>query len=226
MNAIPLKKSLGAAVALALSGSLYAQDETPAVVADAEENPTVVGDETWISLGGTVTSTSEDSFRLDYGDGIVTVEMDEWGNWAEEFPLTDGDKVTVHGEVDENVYINDTIEAASVYVEDLNTYFYASSADEEDVDVWAVTAPIVISQVTVRGTVTSTEPGEREFTLDTENQELTVEAEFLGYNPLDDVGYQKIEVGDRVSVTGEMDYEFFEVEGSVFEAETLVELAD
>ncbi len=32
----------------------------------------------------------------------------------------------------------------------------------------------------------------------------------MSYNPLDDDGYQKIDVGDRVSVTGEIDKDLFE----------------
>lgn len=31
----------------------------------------------WISLSGTVVSTTPDAFRLDYGAGVVTVEMDD-----------------------------------------------------------------------------------------------------------------------------------------------------
>ena len=32
----------------------------------------------------------------------------------------------------------------------------------------------------------------------------------MAYNPLDDKGYTKIRKGDRVSVTGEMDFDLFE----------------
>jgi hypothetical protein len=42
----------------------------------------------------------------------------------------------------------------------------------------------------------------------------------MPYNPLDDEGYQKVDVGDRVSVTGTMDYDLFE--GRELVADSLV----
>jgi len=50
----------------------------------------------------------------------------------------------------------------------------------------------------------------REFILDTGTGEIQVDTISLGYNPLDEVGYQQVDVGDRVSVTGELDRDFFE----------------
>ena len=38
----------------------------------------------------------------------------------------------------------------------------------------------------------------------------------LTYNPLDNEGFQQLDVGDRVSVQGSIDHDFFE--GRVFEA--------
>ena len=46
----------------------------------------------------------------------------------------------------------------------------------------------------------------------------------MGYNPLDDQGYQQIEKGDYVSVTGDMDYEFWD--GRELTADTVVTLDD
>src|SRR6056297_3223471 len=109
-----------------------------ATSASARQDPTEQLDESWISLGGTVTSSSADSFRLDYGDGMITVEMDDWDYDGDAFPLMDGDQVTVYGRVDQNLFANTTIEAGSVYVQDLNTFFYASAADEEEYGAWVV----------------------------------------------------------------------------------------
>lgn len=47
------------------------------------------------------------------------------------------------------------------------------------------------------------------FTLDTGARELTVETDRMVYDPLDDEGYQKIEKGDIVSVTGNLDSGLF-----------------
>ncbi|MDX1562738.1 MAG: hypothetical protein R3305_07410 [Gammaproteobacteria bacterium] len=46
----------------------------------------------------------------------------------------------------------------------------------------------------------------------------------LGHSPLDDAGYQKIETGDRVSVTGRFDRDF--IEGREFEADSVITLSD
>ena len=96
------------------------------------QNPVEQPDDTWISLTGVVTSTTDDSFKLDYGNGMITVEMDDWDNFGDAWPLIGGDEVTVYGEVDQNLFAKTTIEAGSVYVDDLNTFFYASAADAED----------------------------------------------------------------------------------------------
>ena len=112
---------------------------------------------------------------LDYGGGLVTVEMDDW-NWYEEFGETlPGDKVTVYGAVDDDTFENTKIEANSVFVENLGTQFYANAADEESVDDLDVApvVPIVVGDLTLTGTVTSVDG--REFTIDTGAQEMTVD---------------------------------------------------
>ncbi|MGM0425831.1 MAG: hypothetical protein ACQEQ7_01185 [Thermodesulfobacteriota bacterium] len=98
----------------------------------------------------------EDSFTLDYGEGTVLVEMDDWDWYDEEGTVLEGDKVTVYGKIDDDLYEATSIEASSVYVENLGTYFYASSADEEyddDYDYWVAGEPIVLGQTTVRSAV-------------------------------------------------------------------------
>lgn len=200
MRTLNLKNtSLGTAIAIALVSA--------PVVADM--NPKTMPDETWISLNGTVTSVATDAFRLDYGDGTITVEMDNWDSWGEAFPLIDGDQVTVYGAVDDNLYANDTIEASSVYVDDLNSFFYASAADEEELGAWAVDTYVAVGDIRYIGTVQSVDAKSDHFTIDTGTTELTVETESLPYDPLDDEGFQKIDTGDLVSVEGVVDEHFF-----------------
>ncbi|WP_312944796.1 hypothetical protein [Stutzerimonas kunmingensis] len=43
----------------------------------ASENPYISPDGSWISLSGTVTSVAPENFTLDYGSGLITVEMDD-----------------------------------------------------------------------------------------------------------------------------------------------------
>lgn len=172
-----------------------------------EPSPYTKADDTWISIDGTVDSVSADSFELDYGPGLITVEMDDGDRDADGYKLSKGDKVRVSGMIDDDLFEKRTIEASSVFVENLGTYFYASAIDEEDTFI-TYTIPVTVSETVVQGTVTDVD--EEEFTLATGLRRLRVEVEEMPYNPLDDIGYQKIRVGDRVSVTGEMDTDFFE----------------
>ena len=189
-----------------------------AVPAAADENPYLQPDDTWISLSGTVEAVTADSFTLDYGEGIVTVEFDDGDRDADAYKLVAGDKVTVSGLIDDDFFETTT---SSVYVENLGTYFYASAVDEGD-PIVTVTTPIIVSGYTVQGTVT--EVRDEEFVLNTGLRSLTVEVEEMPYNPLDDEGYQKIEVGDRVSVSGTLDDDLFE--GRELVADSVVTLSD
>jgi hypothetical protein len=117
--------------------------------------------------------------------------------------------VTVYGEVDEHLYTDDTIEAASVHVDDLNSFFYASAADEEELGAWALDPYDEVGDITYVGTVESVNDMTDTFTIDTGAKELTVETDALMYDPLDDEGFQQIEVSDVVSVDGVVDEDFF-----------------
>ena len=177
-------------------------------------NPYALEDDSWISINGEVTSVTADAFELDYGDGQITVEMDDGDRDADGYKLIQGDEVRVSGMIDDDFYDLTTIEASSVYVKNIDTYFYASAMDEEDIG-YSIISPSVTDTV-VQGTITSVDVNGEQFTLDSGLQELTVEVDELTYNPLDDEGFQQLDVGDRVSVQGSIDHDFFE--GRVFEA--------
>lgn len=187
----------GAAVLMALLGAPSA----------AQENPYLQPDESWISIDGTVTDVEADAFTLDYGDGLITVEMDDGDRDADAYKLVSGDKVTVFGEIDDDLFQTTTIEASSVYVENIDTYFYSSAADEEDTFI-TMTEPVSVSRTVLQGMVT--EVGEESFKLNTGQRDITVELDHMSYDPLDDEGYQKIEVGDYVSVSGKIEKRLFE----------------
>lgn len=184
-------------------------------------NPYMKENDTWISINGEVSSVSPDTFELNYGDGLVTVEMDDWDADADAYKLLRGDKVTVNGKIDDDFFESTTIEASSVYVEGLNTYFYASPEDEDDRSV-SITAPLILSTTTVQGEVEAID--DRNFILDSGLRSLTVDTTGLEYNPLDEKGYQQIDEGDIVSVTGLMDTEFFGERE--LDADTVITLMD
>ena len=183
--------------AILMSGSVFAQDP--------ESEP----DNTWLSLSGSVASAQSEQFMLDYGEGEITVEMDDWDSYGDAWPLDKGDEVTVYGEIDDGLYEEDKIEASSVYVDGLDTFFYASAADEEEIGEWSLDTNAEFGDLTYIGTVETVAPTTDSFTIDTGAQELTVFTGRLLYDPLDDEGFQKIEPGDRVSVEGDADSDFF-----------------
>ena len=166
----------------------------------------------WISMSGTVASTSTGRFTLDYGNGQVIVEMDDWDWFDEASLLTPGEKVTVYGRIDDNLYEHRTIEASSVYVFDRSTYYYASPDDEESYYSFYVYPHLAVlpdgSWISISGTVESVDG--REFVLDTGLRTVRVDTRTMGYNPLDDLGLPQIDPGDRVSVSGILDANFFE----------------
>lgn len=184
--------------------------------ADPYEQP----DGSYISLSGTVVAATPSQFSLDYGEGMVVVEMDDWDWYADGWGILEDDNVTVYGFVDDDFYETTTIEASSVYVEDLNTYFYASGADEESTA--ATVTAFYDYDFEVTGEVTATMG--REFTLDTGTRSISIDTWQLGYNPLDDQGFLKIEEGDRVTVFGDLDKMLFDERE--ISAEAIIKLED
>ena len=182
-------------------------------------NPYLQPNNTWITISGEVETVEADAFDLDYGEGVITVEMDDGDRDADGYKLLPGDKVTVSGMIDDDFYEQTTIEASSVYVENLGTTFYASAVDEESIDV---VTPVVPSRVTVSGTVSAVTNDD--FIINTGLRSLRVDIEDLPYNPLDEEGYLKIETGDFVRVTGNMETEFFE--GRQLMADSVIKLVD
>lgn len=157
----------------------------------------------WISLSGTVKSVSDDDFTLNYGDGQIVVEMDNYG-WQDQGYLKSGDRVSVTGRIDNDFYEMKKIEASSVFVPGRNEYFSANPADEED-GYYAYSVGYFTSDAAAKddewvaftGTVRSID-----------DDEIAVDT---GFRTIDvDLGDARgteaaIDVGDRVSVTGEMD---------------------
>lgn len=173
------------------------------------ENPYMMPDGSWISLSGTVENVEADVFTLDYGEGTVTVEMDDGDRDADAYQLMEGDNVTVSGRVDDDLFETTTIEAASVYVENLGTTFFASSLDEEGPYMFIdLTTPILVSSTTVEGLVTDVR--DEGFSVDAGLREIRVDVSEMSHDPLDNEGYQQIDEGDRVRVTGQMEGGFFQ----------------
>lgn len=173
----------------------------------AAQNPHSAGDNSWIRLNGTVAAATPSSFELDYGSGLIRIEMEGWDWYAASHPILEGDRVTVYGRVDDDLYETASIEASSVYVKSLNTYFYANDADEKNAG-FSADGTALDADLQLQGTVVDING--REFTLDTGSGKVKIDTLEMPYNPLDQKGYQQLKTGDFVRVTGEIDIDFFE----------------
>lgn len=183
---------------------------TPALAADAASQKQVGS---WISLSGEVTSNeNSDSFKMSYGGDTVRVELDNW-SWADQpGQVREGDKVRVYGRVDQDTYETGTIEADSIYVEDLGIHFHGGAGGEEAY-TGVVPDPqhiVRLGDLTVSGRVESID--NRTFTIDTGSRELTVDTSFMNHNPLNKPGLRNrsIEEEDLVTVSGQMTPDVFE----------------
>ena len=168
-----------------------------------------------ITLTGEITDVQHEKFMLDYGDGVITVEMDDWDSYDEADYFSPGERVTVFGVIDNDWYHKKTIEADSVYAYQRDTFYDANPIDEEDTTIWRVSyantyKPTIMdgTWLTVIGKVKSINGNE--FMLDTGIRNLQVDTDPLGYNPFDDIGIQKIIPGDVVKVSGKLDKDLFE----------------
>lgn len=180
--------------------------------ADNDPNPYLQPNNEYINLSGTVVSTAPDAFVLDYGEGLVTVEMDDWDWYSEGYQILRGDDVTVYGKVDDDFYEQTTIEAGSVYVKQANTYYYASPIDEEGgSSTWVgsgFVAPAAANNMTnISGTIINVDG--REFLLSSGSREIRVDTSEMPYNPLDNKGFQQLDEGDIVTVSGDLDIDLF-----------------
>lgn len=167
----------------------------------------------YITLSGTVTSVSDDIFRLKVGDESILVEMDDYDDDADARKILVNDSVIVSGRIDHDPFEKKKIEAGSVFVRGINQYFYANSNDEEDYSNSHLIKQSVkeLPQnaiVDMKGRVV--EINDREFTVDTGFRKIKVDTINLGYNPLDDYGFTQVDLGDRVHVTGKVDTSFYD----------------
>lgn len=168
----------------------------------------------FVTLSGKVTNVKANSFTLNSEGKEIPVEMDDYNAWvADGFKLINGDRVVVTGKVDKDFLEKKKVEAGSVYVKNIDTFFFASSDDEEDMSYVPSTYRYVSSLpegalVDMQGTITAVSG--REFTIDTGVRKVKVDTEKLGYNPMDKTGFTKLNVGDRVRVSGKVDDNLFE----------------
>lgn len=202
--------------ALGLTAGLIAS--LPAQAGDTDPHKQVYTNNSPIVITGTVAKTSEDAFELRYDDDqTIKVEVDDWDWYDESKALENGEKVTVYGKIDHDLFETRKIEAGSVYAHTRNAYYFASNADEEDYQIstnYFVPTRTSLDEmpddtwVSVKGTITDVNG--QEFTLQLGTDSITIDTDKMSYNPLDDEGFQRLREGDVVYVSGDIDDDFFE----------------
>jgi uncharacterized protein YdeI (BOF family) len=173
--------------ALATAGTAQAQDIWSA------------RDSEWITVTGPVGQVTPDRFMIDYGAGMIPVEMD--GFAADSAArLRAGDWVTVSGRIDDALWERRSIEASSVYSSRLQERLRASARDDEG-DVLGYTlidTPDQGEWVGVTGEVVSTSMDGSSAVIDTGPMTLRMDLTGLSTPMLADRG-------DWISVYGRLD---------------------
>lgn len=179
----------------------------------------------WVTLTGKIAKATPDGFYLQANGRRVWVEMDDFDVDADGLVLKSGDNVIVTGKIDQDFLEKKKVEAGSVYVKSLNTYFYANSADEEGIPYLSVSYYSLKdlpenTSVDLQGKITKISG--REFVLNTGLREITVDTKGMIFNPMDSKGMIKLNKGDKVRVSGIVDDSFFE--GKEISAISIIEL--
>ncbi len=97
---------------LLVAGSFLA---VPLSAQDPYQQP----DDSWISVDSPVADVMEDAFTLDYGSGLMTVEIDDDDRDAEAYTLDRGDKVSVTGVIDDEFTVDTGMREIAVELEEL-----------------------------------------------------------------------------------------------------------
>lgn len=161
-------------------------------------------DESWITLSGEVQSVQDGSFTLDYGTGSVTVEVGGWGRFGDLRDRLSGKQVSVQGEVDDDLFGATRVEASSVYVKDLQTYFFTRASEDDAVFWFDLARPGEDADATLRGTISSV--GNDAFTVDTGQQQIRVNTTVLR----DAEKRKPLQQGMLVRVTGDLASDFLD----------------
>ena len=216
-----IRKTFTTVSAAALTGTALSAIAVAPAAAQPEE--IMKPDGSWTAISGTVVASGLDDFTVSTGDGVVTVEMDDFDFDADAAPIDAGDEVTVYGRVDADFYEARTLEAGTVYEADTGTFHYASAADEDRALYALPAATWTADTITLTGEVASVDG--REFTLDhISGYQVEVDTASMALNPVDDDGMVQIDEGDAVSVTGALDDGLFD--NTELSADTIVELND
>lgn len=211
---------------LALSGAAAGQ-QSGASSRPADQDREGSTYKSYATLTGTVADAGDDQVKLDYGDGLITVDLEAF-DWDQDArPIAQGERVTVFGRIDQALYDEQALRATSLYAYNRSAYYYA---DQDDRTAFDLGEPVFINNLMDREGTWIALSGEvvgmdgRDVTLDTGESEITVDTSQMQYDPTDAVGYLRLRPGDRISAAGFVDTDLFEERELV--ARSLVSLQD
>lgn len=168
------------------------------------EAVTPTGEGSWLNISGTVLSAAPSSFLLQTADGQLVVEMDDWDWYQEGRRLENGYHVAVTGRIDKDILKGRTIEARSVYVKELGTYYHASAADEESLEANTAYATPSPNYIDATGTVVAVGAGK--LALGSPTGSITVVTSQIRANKTAGPP-PTVEPGDRIYVWGDLEDE-------------------
>jgi len=205
---------------------------SPSLAADLESYK----DNAKIVAVGTISDLSDDKFILSINEQIINVDYNEWGlldftdltNY-----LKNGQKVVVTGEVDDNLFSEDRIEAESIYFVANNNYYSLDNSypdydlynfdrdmytDRNNKDRKSMNNKSAHDNVTIRGEVVSLM--DEKFTMATESGMIKVNIKPL--SPNREESRLHVEIGDNVLVYGKLDENIMKKD--TLSADTVVKL--
>ena len=214
-----------------LSGSAFAQMPT---VADegADEGVEMttkmsdLADQSPVVLTGTIGEIRDDEFDLNYGaNSAITVELDRfnWTDNATDF-LTTGQKVTIEGYIDDDLFEGREIEAYNMHIHQNATYYLTDTNNATPSD-YAVNGVSLEdgAYITVTGTVTEVHAAK--FSIITSaGDKFSVDAKDLDPPLRLTNGTYFVAPGDHVNIRGNFDMRYYQNK-TVF-ADRVIKLVD
>ena len=170
-----------------------------------------------ITLNGTASNISDDSFTLDYGTNQIQVNFNEWdfdSNSDLRAFLENGEQVAVSGMLDDNWFSDRTLDANNIYVKDTGDYYSVSDTfpaydNGYDDDMSNETTRMEDgAYVSARGEIQSVDGDEFVLRM---SDSTTINVEFEDIERRDIFSNQNaLKAGDKVAVYGEIDDGFFD----------------
>lgn len=185
-----------------------------------------LADQSPIVMSGTIGDIRGDEFDLNYGtNSFITVELDRF-NWVgnETDYLSPGERVTVHGFIDDDLFEGREIEAYNLQLHQRSTYYLTDTeqATQSDYSVNGVALEDG-AYITVTGTVTEVSTSNFDI-ITSDGDKFMVDAKDLHPPLRRENGTYFVAPGDRVNIRGNFDMRYFQNK-TIF-ADRIIKLVD